>query len=315
VRVCISVDLDNYQDYRSLLDPDGEEHAHSFYPDAVPRFLDLLDRHGLRATFFVIGRDTAVAEHRRWIRSISERGHEVGNHSFSHPYNFRALSRQEKRDEIERGDAAIADVIGERPVGFRAPSCEIDCETLAILGERGYLYDSSVFPTPVMWAFMVYGKLFIRHGSYQLGEATAALAPSTPYLPSPRRLHRRRGQAESGAPAVLEIPFSVSTPLRIPFYSTLLRRLGPGFFSWLLRRYGGRRRELHALFHLIELAEFDDTPLGRAYERAPALAVSLASRQRFLDHCFAQMAGAGEPATLRELALAHLEGDARGRAA
>ena len=54
------------------------------------------------------------------------------------------------------------------------------------------------------------------------------------------------------AATVLEIPISVSSPLRIPFYSTLLRRLGPGFFSWILRRYGRYRRELHGLFHLID---------------------------------------------------------------
>ncbi len=308
MRVCVSIDLDNYQDYRSLVDPDGDETGHSFYADAVPRYLDLLDRHGLRGTFFAIGRDLAVPEHRRSVRAIAERGHEVGNHSYSHPYNFRALTRAEKEREIDQCDSALADVLGERPVGFRTPSCEVDCETLGILAERGYLYDSSVFPSPVMWAFMVYGRLFIRHDGYQLGELLAPLAPSTPYLPSATRLHRRRRLGAGSAPSVLEIPFSVVSPLRIPFYSTLLRRLGCGFFSWMLRRYGARKGELHSLFHLIELADLGESSLSRALERTPALAVPLDARVRFLAHCFEELGRAGEPSTLRELAEFHLGG-------
>ncbi len=311
MRVCVSIDLDNYQDYRSLVDPDGEESAHSFYGDAVPRYLDLLDQHELRGTFFVIGRDTAVPEHRRWIRAIADRGHEVGNHSYSHPYNFRALSRGEKELEIDQGDAALADVLGERTVGFRTPSCEVDCETLTILAERGYLYDSSVFPSPFMWAFMLYGRLFVRHDSYQLGEFLAPLAPATPYVPSAKRLHHRRGSDTEAAPTVLEIPFSVVSPLRIPFYSTLLRRLGCGFFSRILRWYGDQQTELHSLFHMIELAALDDTSLGRALERTPALAVPLERRVLFVDHCFGELGAVGEPSTLRELAKSYLDDDAR----
>jgi len=315
VRTCVSIDLDNYQDYRSLVDPDGEESAHSFYTDAVPRFLDLLDRHELRGTFFVIDRDAAVAENRRWIRTIADRGHEVGNHSYDHPYNFRALSRGEKEAQIDQGDAAVADVLGERPVGFRTPSCDVDCETLQILAQRGYLYDSSVFPTPVMWAFMVYGRLFIRHGSYQLGPLLAALAPPTAYHPSPTRLHRRRRPEEDGPPGVLEIPCSVVPLLRIPFYSTLLRRLGRGFFSWMVRRYASRGADLTSLFHLIELADFAETPLGGAFDRTPALAVPFETRERFLDHCFRELRGTGQPATLREIASAYVEEQAREEAA
>ena len=93
VKVCISIDLDNYQDYQSLVDADLEGEPPSLYGDAIPRFLDLFDQHGVKATFFMIGRDAARSENRKIVREIAERGHEVGNHSFTHPYNFRRLGR------------------------------------------------------------------------------------------------------------------------------------------------------------------------------------------------------------------------------
>ena len=257
----------------------------------------------------------ANPSHRRRVREIATRGHEVGNHSFSHPYNFRALPRAQKAQEIDLGCEAIADAVGERPVGFRTPSCDVSAETLNLLAERGYLYDSSVFPTPMMWLFMLYGRLFVRHANYQLGEFLTALAPCRPYFPRPDRFRRRRAPGDVDAPRILEIPISVLPGLRIPFYSTLLRRLGTGFFELLLRSYGSGRPELHALFHQIELADLGRTSLGRALERSPGLGVPFERRETFVSHAVAGLAAAGEPVTLRELAGDHLAAAAPGAAA
>jgi len=95
MKACISVDMDNYQDYQSLVAPDTGAPRGSFFPDAVPRFLDELDRSGARATFFMIGRDGQDADNRRAVREIAARGHEVANHSQTHPYAFRRLGRAE----------------------------------------------------------------------------------------------------------------------------------------------------------------------------------------------------------------------------
>lgn len=302
MKVCISIDLDNYQDYQSLVDTELDEDAPTFYSDAVPRFLDVFDRCGIRATFFMIGRDAARAENRAGIREIVARGHEVGNHSYTHPYNFRQLSRRQKEREIDQGGDAIADILGEQPVGWRTPSCEIDEEILDILAERDYLYDSSVFPTPLMWAFMVYGRLFVRRDEYQLGHPIVAFAPNLPYWPRMDALHRRRPDADRNRPRILELPFSTLSWARIPFYSTLLRRLGPRFFSFMMNRYGRGQIILHALFHLIEFADFEGTALEVAIARTPALAVPFEGRRRFLTHAMESLSAAGEAVTLCEFA-------------
>jgi hypothetical protein len=306
VKVCISIDLDNYQDYQSLVDTDREGEPPSLYADAIPRFLDLFDRHGVKATFFVIGRDAARPENGKIIREIAERGHEVGNHSFTHPYNFRRLGRTRKEAEIDQGEAAIGDALGERPVGFRTPSCDVDLETLELLGERGYLYDSSVFPTPFMWAFMLYGRLFVRRSEYQLGHLSSVLAPARPYFPRVDKLHRSRVSGDAAGPRVLEIPVSVTAWVRLPFYSTLVRLLGTRFFDWCLRA-PRREAELHMLFHMIEMADFGDTALADAIESTPGIGIPLERRVSFLSHAVEALSRHGTCVPMRELARHYLE--------
>lgn len=305
MHVCATIDLDDYREYHRLLGSRGDSTAHSFYLDAVPRFLDLLDHNNMRATFFAIGRDAAEPRHRSLLREIAARGHEIGNHSYTHPYNFRRLPRKQKEVEIDQAEAAIADAVGEKPVGFRTPSCDVDGELLSLLAARGYLYESSVFPTPLMWGFMLYGKLFVRNRDYQLGLLTAPLAPVVPYVPDFRKIHRPRSGQKHDTTAILEVPVSVVPFLRIPFYSTLLRTCGRGAFRLVTRMYGKRRPVLLALFHLIELADFTGSPLAQDYDRMPGLSVPLPSRQDFVAHAMRALATAGRSITLREFAASY----------
>ena len=80
--------------------------------------LAILDQYGVKATFFVIGRE--VEENPEYARSIVEAGHELGNHSWSHP-NMSLLSLDRIADEIERTDAAIRAVGYEGELHFRPP--------------------------------------------------------------------------------------------------------------------------------------------------------------------------------------------------
>jgi peptidoglycan/xylan/chitin deacetylase (PgdA/CDA1 family) len=306
VKVCISIDLDNYQDYQSLLDTDLDGEPPSLYEDAIPRFLDIFDRNGVTATFFVIGRDAARADNRRIVREIAERGHEVGNHSFTHPYNFRQLGRAQKVAEIEQAEAAIGDTLGERPVGFRTPSCDVDLDTLELLGERGYLYDSSIFATPLMWAFMLYGRLFVRRAEYQLGHLSSVFAPARPYLPRADKLHRPRRSGDAPGPRVVEIPVSVTRWLRLPLYSTFVRLLGTRFFDRCLRA-PRHEAELHMLFHMIEMADFDGTALADAVGNSPGIGIPLERRVSFVSHAMEALSRHGICVPMRELAQEHLE--------
>jgi peptidoglycan/xylan/chitin deacetylase (PgdA/CDA1 family) len=305
MKVCVSVDMDSYQDYQLLVDPDGDSDGPSFYDDAIPRFLDLFDRCGIRATFFMIGRDAASAGNRRCVREIVARGHEVGNHSHTHPYNFRSLARAQKIAEIEQADAAIADVAGVRPVGFRTPSLDVDPETLQLVAERGYLYDSSICPGPFMWLFMLYGKLFVRHGSYQLGAITTPFAPSRPYVPRADKLYRPAKSGTAGGLPLVEIPLSLVPATGIPFYGTLMRMLGARAFDLGLRAYGRRRFALHYLLHLLDLVQIEGSSLGSAFDRTPGVGLPFEHRKAFTTHVMQRLAQVGEAVPMREVAEAY----------
>jgi hypothetical protein len=164
-----------------------------------------------------------------------------------------------------------------------------------------------------MWAFMVYGKLFVKGDEYQLGHPMAAFAPRQPYVPAARALHRR-AQDGDRLP-ILEIPFSTVTPLRIPFYSTLMRILGRHFTDAMLRTYDRRQNVLHALFHMIEFADFRGTALDAAMDKTPALGIPFGRRCDFLEHTITRLATAGQCIPLRDYAEAEFHRLGLGRAA
>lgn len=82
------------------------------------QILDILDAHGVHATFFVCGKD--VEQHPEIVRRIYAEGHTLGNHTWSHPYLY-FLSRGKMAEEIDRAQEAIREATGHVPVLFRAP--------------------------------------------------------------------------------------------------------------------------------------------------------------------------------------------------
>ncbi|MBI3456219.1 MAG: polysaccharide deacetylase [Candidatus Rokubacteria bacterium] len=113
----------------------------------VPRVLKLLEQEQVRATFFIPG---WVAErHPTEARAIREAGHEIGHHGYLHE---RADPEKpgEEREGFVRGLKALQDVLGVRPVGFRAPGWDLTPITLELLREHGFSYSSNlmddVFP-------------------------------------------------------------------------------------------------------------------------------------------------------------------------
>jgi peptidoglycan-N-acetylglucosamine deacetylase len=106
---------------------------------AVPLILELLERHGLPATFFVPGR---VGErHPGRVRDIVAAGHEVGLHGYTHR-SPATLPREEEEAELVRARAILED-LGAQPVGYRSPSWEFSAHTIGLLDEHGLRYSSN----------------------------------------------------------------------------------------------------------------------------------------------------------------------------
>jgi len=103
--------------------------------------LALLARHDVRATFFVLGE--RVVRNTDLVLKASQEGHTIGNHSWDHPDDLRALSPAEVRSQLERTSDAIEQACGRRPTVFRPPhgftNAAVD-EIAASLGMRTVLW-------------------------------------------------------------------------------------------------------------------------------------------------------------------------------
>jgi peptidoglycan/xylan/chitin deacetylase (PgdA/CDA1 family) len=84
----------------------------------TPRLLDLLAQHHIHATFFVIGEN--VVQHPEIVKRAAREGHEIGNHSWSHP-NLAKMADDGVRSQIKRTEEAITGATGARPILLRPP--------------------------------------------------------------------------------------------------------------------------------------------------------------------------------------------------
>ena len=84
----------------------------------TPELLDILAQHHIHATFFVIGKN--ASEHPEILQRAVREGHEIGNHSWSHPA-FGKMGDESVRAELQKTDDAIRSAIGVRPVLMRPP--------------------------------------------------------------------------------------------------------------------------------------------------------------------------------------------------
>ncbi|MGX1757065.1 polysaccharide deacetylase family protein [Streptomyces lydicus] len=111
------------------------------HPFHTPHVLRILRRHGVRATFFVIGEN--AVEFPELLCDIADEGHAVGNHTWTHP-QLTALPPGAVRSELGRTSNLIEDILGTAPDLARAPYGEWDAPALSICNELGM--------SPVGWA-------------------------------------------------------------------------------------------------------------------------------------------------------------------
>lgn len=109
---------------------------------ALPRILRLLDDRGIPATFFFPAWSLKLAPEQAELIQGSGR-HEIAVHGWIHETNAELDARVEER-LLRRAVDAITEITGERPVGYRAPSWNHSRDTLRIVREMGFLYESSL---------------------------------------------------------------------------------------------------------------------------------------------------------------------------
>ncbi len=109
---------------------------------ALPRILELLDEHEIPASFFGPAMSFTLAP--EMIEQIQASGrHEIGIHGWIHERNNQ-LPRDEEERLLRQAVERMTELVGKRPVGYRAPSWNFSDATLDLLIELDFLYDSSL---------------------------------------------------------------------------------------------------------------------------------------------------------------------------
>jgi len=281
--VSISVDLDEVECYHSIhglkQQPDEAVSA-AVHLKALPRFLSLFDKKGIKATMFVIGREigqnSGVDE---ILRQMHQDGHELANHTLNHRYNLVQLEEDVIRKEVLSGASRIEALCGERPVGFRAPGYTVSDALLRILEDQRYLYDSSVFPCPAYYS----AKTVIMAGYQVVGRTSRSIlgtpgvmrAPSVPYRAGTPFYTRGNG--------IREIPIGVAGPARIPFFGTSILLAGQWLYRYMTASMMSREF-INVELHGMDLGDAVGDGLEYLAKHQPDLRLSLDYRIQRYEH-------------------------------
>ena len=177
---CLTIDVEEYFHIEAAHGRVGRD-SWDTWPSRVERnvdlLLDLLDRHGRRGTFFLLGH---VAERRpAMVGRIADAGHEIACHGSGHDRLHR-LDADSFRADVTACKHRLEDLTGRPVQGYRAPTFSVVPQTawaIDVLADTGFTYDASIFP--------------VRHPAYGVPEA-----PLEPFLV-------RRGP---DGPTLLEVP-------------------------------------------------------------------------------------------------------------
>lgn len=105
------------------------------HPQETDAILDLLERYGIPATFFVVGKNAEL--YPAPLKRAVSLGHEIGNHTFSHP-KLRGKSAASLTEELEHTENIIRSLTNIRPLVFRPPEGFRDSVVRTVSDEQGY---------------------------------------------------------------------------------------------------------------------------------------------------------------------------------
>jgi len=221
----IHVDLDGAQD---IYEGHGWGYSRAddpIFETGMRHFLDFFGEQGIKATLFVIARSVRDPRKRPLIDEAVRAGHEIASHSLSHRY-LTQLDTAGKRVELGESRDLLEQALGVRVTGFRAPGYRVDRESIELMAELGYEWDSSVFPT---------------------AKYARALGTSIDVLRLPH-------EPVAGS-SFLEWSMPDHRPFPLPFNPSYALVLGDWLFRGGMKRFRKSGRPLSLLFHLIDLAE------------------------------------------------------------
>jgi hypothetical protein len=218
----ISLDLDNQWTYMKIHGDEGWDQYPSYLNIFVPHVLDILDELNLKITFFIVGKDTESEENNKYLRMITGRGHEVGNHSYHHESWLQTYSYEKIEKEIREAEEAIYNATGQRPKGFRGPGFSWSKDLLKVLESRGYQFDASTLPTYLGPLARMY---YFKKSDLSKEEKKARKELFGKFSEGFRKLKPYKWDLGNGK-SITEIPVTTMPVFKLPFHLSYLIYLG-----------------------------------------------------------------------------------------
>ncbi len=219
---------------------------YDYLTQSTARVLEILDEHGITATFFVVA--DVVEHYPHLVRSIADKGHEIGCHGLHHSCAFDPKTKEvlqspeEFRKETLRTKEVLEGEWGRKIIGHRAPNAVVAGWMIDELEEMGFLYDASVSVN----------SLYNKTDSALRGVTTSPYCPAHHGLePTPHR-------------PFVEFPFSYyDIGLKIPTSGgPMLRFLGAHMVHRGIRQ-SLRRGHSGFYFHPIDICQEPFPRVGR----------------------------------------------------
>jgi peptidoglycan-N-acetylglucosamine deacetylase len=259
----ISLDLDNQWTYMKIHGDEGWDKYPSYLDVFIPHVLKVLDELELKITFFIVAKDTESEENRKYLKMITDRGHEVGNHSYNHESWLQTYSFDKIQNEIITAEDAIFSATGERPRGFRGPGFSWSKDLLKVLQSRGYLYDASTFPT---YMGPLARRYYFWKSDLSREEKKARKELFGKFSEGFRKLKPYYWNLEENK-KIVEIPVTTMPFFKLPFHQSYLLYIG-GVSLRLMRIYLRfaifmcklSRVQPSFLLHPLDLIGKDDVP-------------------------------------------------------
>lgn len=169
--VCLTFDFDAQSGFisRGLTSPTPLSRG-EFGVVGAARVLSLLKRWDIPSTWFIPG--FTIETYPAACEAVLRAGHEIGHHSWAHIAPA-TQTREEEQADLLRGSEAILRLTGRKPVGYRSPAWDLSPNTIDLLLEQGFQYDSSMMGDD-------YTPYFVRQGDVvELGQPVKFGPPST----------------------------------------------------------------------------------------------------------------------------------------
>lgn len=293
------------------IDLDGARHYHAIHGLPAPardvivargleRFLTLCVDHDLRATLFAIGADLKDSAVARLVRQAHDAGHEIASHSHAHRYDLFRRAPAEIEADLHRSIAAIVDVTGARPTGFRAPGYNQSEALFDALEKLGFAYDSSFLAAPLYFAARALALLSYRLRGRRSVSAVGDIREALHAAPfRPRRSDRTQAaRSRVEGRALIEVP--ISGGLGAPFIGTALS-LAPPIGRALTQRLLDGDLPIVLELHAIDLCDTDDVD-GALAAAQPDARVPFTAKRRALHDTLTALGASRRFATIAEVA-------------